>query len=133
MSMQLEASTLKQSAAVLVVSQMDASLAYYREALGFSVEFQSGAPAFYACLYRDGISLHLIAANQTRLLPGHGAVCIFVSDVDEAYTQASLKGAHILRPPVDHYGMRDFDALDLDGNQLTFGMSNEKATPVQFS
>ena len=127
MSMQLEASTLKQTAAVLVVGEMDASLAYYQEALGFSVECQSGTPAFYACLYRDGISLHLIAANQTRLLPGHGAVCIFVNDVDEVYAQASVKGARIVRSPVDHYGMRDFDALDLDGNQLTFGMSNEKA------
>lgn len=131
--MQLDAATLKQTAAVLVVGEMDASLAYYRDAVGFSIEFESGAPTFYACLYRDGVSLHLIAANQTRLLPGHGAVCIFVNDVDKAYAQVSLKGARIVRPPTDHYGMRDFDALDLDGNQLTFGMSSEKAPAAQFS
>jgi len=33
----------------------------------------------------------------------------------------------VLKPPQNYdYGMRDFDVVDLDGNQLTFGMGAPK-------
>lgn len=128
MSTQVEATMLNGAATVLVVAKMDASLAYYRDVLGFSVEFQWGMPTFYACLCRDEVSVHLLAANKTKRLPGEGAVCIFVNDVDAVHAEISTKGARVVKPPADYdYGMRDFDVLDLDGNQLIFGMSSQKA------
>ena len=111
------------SATVFVVSDIAASLAYYRDVLGFEVTFEYGAPLSYACLCRDGIALHLLAAARTKRLPGQGGLCIFVQDVDRIYAELTGRGARPINRPEDRdYGMRDFDIVDADGNQLTFGM-----------
>ncbi|MGX1324770.1 catechol 2,3-dioxygenase-like lactoylglutathione lyase family enzyme [Bradyrhizobium sp. USDA 377] len=116
------------AATVFVVSDIAASLAYYRDVLGFEVTFEYGQPPSYACLCRDEVGLHLLAASRTKRLPGHGGLCIFVRDVDKLYAEVSARGARLLNHPEDRdYGMRDFDVLDGDGNQLTFGMGTDAA------
>jgi catechol 2,3-dioxygenase-like lactoylglutathione lyase family enzyme len=111
------------SATVFVASDIEASLAYYRDVLGFQVTFEYGSPLSYACLCRDEVALHLLAAEATKRLPGHGGLCIFVRDVDRLYTELSGRGARLINRPEDRdYGMRDFDVVDADGNQVTFGM-----------
>ena len=43
--------------------------------------------------------------------------------VDTLYAELQGRGARALKEPRDFpYGMRDFDAEDLDGNHLGFGM-----------
>ena len=72
--------------------------------------------------YRD---LHLLSASQTSRLSGNGGICAFVRDVDAVYAELAARGARIVKPPQnDDYGMRDFDLIDLDGSQLTFGMGS---------
>lgn len=111
------------SAAVFVVSDIAASLAYYRDVIGLEVTFEYGAPLSYACLCRDEVALHLLAAARTKRLPGQGGLCIFVRDVDRLYAELSGRGARLINQPQDRdYGMRDFDAVDADGNQVTLGM-----------
>ena len=53
------------STAVFTVKDVMASLAYFRDKLGFDVAFEYGEPTFYAGLCSGGVSLHLIAASQT--------------------------------------------------------------------
>src|SRR5262245_42657195 len=84
------------SATVFVVSDIAASLAYYRDVLGFEVTFEYGQPPSYACLCRDEVALHLLAAAATKRLPGHGGLCVFVRDVDRIYAEASGRGARLL-------------------------------------
>ena len=116
------------SATVFVVSDIATSLAYYRDVLGFQVTFEYGEPLSYACLCRDEVALHLLASSRTKRLPGHGAICVFVRDVDQIYAEVSGRGARLLNQPEDRdYGMRDFDVVDADGNQLTFGMGTDAA------
>ena len=111
------------AATVFAVSDIAKSIAYYRDALGFAVTFEYGQPVFYACLCRDDVALHLLAARETKRLPGHGAICVFVRDVDAVHAELSARGAKVIKPPQNYdYGMRDFDVTDLDGNHLTFGM-----------
>ena len=56
-----------------------------------------------------------------------GALCIFVEDVDALYAELLTRKAKVVKPPQDYdYGMRDFDVVDLDGNQIFFGMGIEK-------
>ena len=111
------------AATVLTVKDIAASIAHYRDVLGFSVTFQWGEPAFYACLCRDEVNIHLIAAERTKRLPGNGAICLFVRDVDALHAELAALGALIDKPPQDYaYGMREFNVTDLDGNQLVFGM-----------
>jgi catechol 2,3-dioxygenase-like lactoylglutathione lyase family enzyme len=116
------------AAAVLTVRDIAASIEHYRDVLGFNVTFQYGEPIFYACLCRDEVSLHLLAAHQTKRLPGNGGVAVFVKDVDALHAELCARGANVLKPPQDYaYGMRDFDIVDPDGNQLTFGMESRPA------
>lgn len=117
------------AATVFTVRDIAASIAHYRDILGFDVTFEYGKPTFYACLCRDAVALHLVAANRTERLPGNGAICIFVSDVDQIYKELLDRKARVVKEPQTYpYGMRDFDVLDPDGNQLVFGMEAEAAT-----
>src|SRR5262245_9559434 len=116
---------LVHAATVFVVSDITESIAHYGQALGFKVTFQYGQPTFYACLARDEVALHLLAARETKRLPGNGGICVFVKDVDAIYAEFVERGAKVIKPPQDYdYGMRDFDVVDLDGNHLTFGMES---------
>ena len=109
------------AATVFVVSDIAKSVEHYCDRLGFTVTFQYGKPVFYACLCRDEVALHLLAAQETKRIAGNGGICVFVNDVDGVYAELAARGA-VIKPPQNYdYGMRDFDVLDLDGNHLTFG------------
>jgi uncharacterized glyoxalase superfamily protein PhnB len=76
-------------------------------------------------LCRDEVALHLLAAQETKRIPGNGGICVFVDDVDGVYAELAARGANVIKPPQNYdYGMRDFDVLDLDGNHLTFGQAS---------
>jgi catechol 2,3-dioxygenase-like lactoylglutathione lyase family enzyme len=112
-------------ATVFVVRDITKSIEHYRDALGFSVTFQYGNPTFYACLCRDEVALHLLAAHETKRLPGNGGICVFVKDVDRVHADLTSRGANVIKAPQNYdYGMRDFDVVDPDGNHLTFGMES---------
>jgi len=110
------------AATVFVVADIAKSAKHYRDVLGFTITFEYGTPTFYVCLCRDEVALHLLSASQTRRLPGNGGICAFVRDVDAVHAELAARGARIAKPPQDYdYDMRDFDLVDPDGNQLTFG------------
>lgn len=101
-----------------------ASLIYYRETLGFGVEFEWGTPAACACLCRDEAAIHLASERLAQRAPGQSALCLFVNDVDALYAEFLGKGARIGVPLADRaYGMRDFALVDSDGNKLALGMA----------
>ena len=116
------------SIAVMTVRDIQQSLAYYRDQLGFDLAFEYGKPTFYAGICSGVVSLHLVAAHRTSRQPGHGAVTIIVDDVDGLHADLQRRGAKILKAPANYdYGMRDFDVADLDGNMLFFGMETPKS------
>jgi uncharacterized glyoxalase superfamily protein PhnB len=113
------------AATVFTVSDIGASVGYYRDALGFTVTFQYGDPPICACLRRDDVNLHLVAAQGTRRVTGDGALSVLVNDVEALYTELAARGARVFTPPQnDGDGMRDFGVVDPDGNNLTFGMQS---------
>jgi uncharacterized glyoxalase superfamily protein PhnB len=112
-SVTLRSVTLCGAATLLVVQDVLRSVSHYCDVLGFRTEFTYGEPTFYAGVERDGVVIHLQAADHTKRLPGHGAVNIFVSNVDALYQEFKSRGARILSEPKDYpYGMRDFDVND---------------------
>lgn len=111
------------AATLFVVNDVPKSIAHYRDVFGFDVVFTYGEPVFYGGVRRDDVVIHFQAASQTRRSAGHGAANIFVTEVDELHAEMQSRGARILQQPGNRaYGIRDFDVLDLDGNQLSFGM-----------
>ncbi len=116
--------SLRDAATLFVVQDVLRSVGHYRDVLGFRVEFTYGEPTFYAGVERDNVAIHLQAASETKRQPGHGAINVFVTGVDPLYQELKARGARTTEEPADRpYGMRDFDIVDLDGNQLCFGES----------
>jgi len=113
------------AATIFTVSDLAASIAFYRDRLGFTVTFEYGEPAYYACLCRDEVGLHLrVGGASPAWRPGNGALAVFVTDVDALYGELVARDARPPNPPQDRtYGMRDFTLEDPDGNELTFGMA----------
>jgi len=109
-------------APVFVVRDIGASVAWYRDRLGFEIAFVYGEPAFYAGVCRGEATIHLQAASATKRQPGQSAANIFTADVDAYYAEIEQRYATAETPPDDRpYGMRDFDIRDPDGNSLCFG------------
>lgn len=109
---------------VFVVADIVASIARYRDALGFELSFEFGEPVYYAGICRDAAAIHLIEGSKTPRSPGNGAVCIEADDVDAIHAELPRRGAKTLGAPMDAlYGMRDSNVVDLDGNQFPFGMA----------
>jgi hypothetical protein len=90
------------AATVFVVRDVLRSFEHYRDVLGFHTEFTYGQPTFYAGVERDGVAIHLQAASETTRQPGHGAVNVFVTDVDALYQELKSRGARTLNEPKDY-------------------------------
>jgi len=112
------------AAAVFCVKNLEASMKFYIEVLGFTEEFIFGE---YAGIEHGNVTIHLAQAGHPNVhTPGTGNVYIFCDEVDEYHKTITAKGANTKTAPKDWpYGMRDFIVLDPDGNQLAFG------TPVK--
>ena len=107
---------LRRIAPELPVENLESSLDYYQEKLGFKValEMPSGD---YAIVERDDIAIHLFQRERV----GSMAIHIFVDDLEGLHEELSGRGAqitqHIERKP---WGNRDFRVRDDAGNEIKF-------------
>jgi len=111
---------INSAATVFTVSNLDASLRYYVDMLGFREDFRFGQ---YAGIAREECRIHLSQqGNPNASQPGSGAVYIFCDEVDGYFAEITARGAQAVEAPKDYeYGMRDFFMRDPDGNQVSFG------------
>ena len=105
-------------AAVLPVKDMPTALAYYRDRLGFSVQFPWDEPTRYACLCLGDAAIHL-----NNCVPvAKSIVRIFCKRIDALHGEFVARGGTITRPVTDEpCGMREFEVTDSDGHRLIFG------------
>ena len=114
------------AATVLHVTDLERSLGFYLETLGFTEVFRYGAE--YAGVEHGEVKIHL-STNNVRTPPGAGQIYIFVDAVDAYHAEIIQRGGVPLAEPADWpYGMRDFDIADPDGNLLAFGAEIVEAT-----
>jgi uncharacterized glyoxalase superfamily protein PhnB len=112
-------------ASVFQVASVEAALRYYQEVLGFSEEFRFGD---YAGVKRGEACVHLCGHGVHQRPVGGGSIYVLCDEVDNYYAEIKRKGARLKTEPKDFdYGMRDFMALDLDGNHLAFGCETKKS------
>ena len=108
------------SATTFQVSDVDASLRYFTQVLGFSERFRFGD---YAGVELGDVQIHLSGPKATnKRQVGQASIYIFCDDVDGYYSEVTAKGASVQAPPKDYdYGMRDFVIEDPDGNLIGIG------------
>jgi catechol 2,3-dioxygenase-like lactoylglutathione lyase family enzyme len=105
----------------LPLSDVPACVAYYRDVLGFKVNY---AQDDIGVMDRDEVTILLIA--RTDLHTGIGSCYVYIRDAETLHAELAAKGANVQREPVSHpSGLRDFEVRDLEGNQITFGQTFE--------
>jgi catechol 2,3-dioxygenase-like lactoylglutathione lyase family enzyme len=119
---------LKGAFPVVFVSNVEASAAFFRDKLGFAIDFLHGHPPFYASVSRDAACLHLRFVHAPVITPQvrereEGLLSAFL-EVDNIqglfaeYKAAGVEFAHPLRK--EPWGASAFIVLDPDGNGICF-------------
>jgi catechol 2,3-dioxygenase-like lactoylglutathione lyase family enzyme len=99
------------------VANLKTSVAYYRDVLGFKLDWDWGDPPDFASVTRSGLTLFVGVTTD----PGHGALWTFAGDVDALHAELRRRGARIKMPPTNMpWGNRELHVLDPDGNLLRF-------------
>lgn len=110
---------------VFRVKDVDASIAYYVQSLGFQLRWRAG-PGF-ACVGRENCALFLTDDNQSQ---PRMWVWIGVQDVRALHSQYVAAGAKIRNPPNNFEWALEMQVEDLDGNVLRIGSDREKQEPL---
>ena len=108
-----------------LVDDLEGAIAYYRDRLGFVLDFQY--EDFYASVSRDGFAIHLkhapkIAADRVhRKEHEHLDAYIEVSGARELYAEMQQSGAAVIKPIGERpWQCVDFYVEDPDGYILCF-------------
>lgn len=106
--------TFGRVAPTVPMADIERSLRFYRDLLGFEVQFTNGEPVSFAVLKQGGAELHL------EVQPGKAGslhVHLMVDDLDPVFERLQQAGAAIRQPPqVQPWGLRDMVVEDPDGN-----------------
>jgi len=118
---------------IIFVANVQASAEFFRDTLGFSIDFLHGHPPFYGAVSRDGACVHLkfvhepVFAIGTQDREGFIMAFIEVENVKALYARYVAAGVTFeqkLRKQA--WGGRDFIVRDLDGNAICFvGLSQQ--------
>jgi len=115
---------------VFLVDDVAATAEYYRDVLGFGVEFLWGDDPIYGRVIRDDAVIDFVRSEppgRRNSVAASGGMTgadalIIVGDVEEVYVEIQEKGATVLeRLAPREYGMLDCMIEDLNGYRLTIG------------
>jgi catechol 2,3-dioxygenase-like lactoylglutathione lyase family enzyme len=112
---------------VLVVADVQRSVEFYKDALGFAADDVYGDPPYFAILSRGGFDLMLSRAERPAQVRPHGPdgvwdVYLSVSDVSAEATAIQKEGARLDKGPTDTaYAMREIEVVDPDGHRICLG------------
>lgn len=108
-----------------LVDDLDTAIGYYREKLGFELDFTY--ESFYASVSRDGFAIHLKHApkpdadREHRKRNEHLDAYISVSGISGLFSELELRGVRIIKPlEKEAWACIDFYVEDADGYILCF-------------
>ncbi len=110
----------------LPVSDMNRSIAYYQDALGFRLAWRT-ADGTLSALASGEVEVLLLVSWTADSPPPTQSAYVYVEDPDSLFAEYEQAGADV----VDHvdsrpYGMRDFVVRDPDGHSFTLGRGEER-------
>lgn len=110
---------------ILRVADLEASLVYYTEVLGFTRDW---GDRLFAQVTRGDASLMLSRGDQ-----GHAGTWVYVgvSDADALLAELQPRGAIVRHPPTNYpWGARELHVSDPDGHVLRFGSDAVPGEPI---
>ena len=118
---------LKNAIPILFVRDVKKSANFFRQKLGFEIDFLHGLPPFYGVVSRNSIRLHLRLVRQPYF--AQAAVqekslilaSIEVANVQGLYREFKDRAVEFAQPLAKQpWGGTDFHIRDLDGNVISF-------------
>jgi predicted enzyme related to lactoylglutathione lyase len=105
-----------QGAPVLLVPDVVTTATFYRDVLGFTLDFGDDD---YSVVWRDNSAIHFAKDSGS---PAGVRLFQWVRDVDAYYAEILTRGAKVESAPEDRpYGIRDFSLRDVNGIVVIFG------------
>ena len=111
------------------MDDLDRAIAYYRDKLGFELDFVY--ESFYAGVKRDGFAIHLKCApevagyRELRKQNEHLDAYVSVSGIRDLFSELETRGAQVVKPLEERpWACVDFYVQDPDGNVLCFSERN---------
>ena len=112
-----------------LVDDLNRAIAYYRDRLGFELDFVY--ESFYAAVRRDGFAIHLKLAPKLtadrvhRKQNEHLDAYIAVSGIRGLFSELQARGADVIKPLEERpWACADFYVEDPDGYILCFSEQN---------
>jgi predicted lactoylglutathione lyase len=103
---------------ILSVKDLAASVRFYVEVLGFSLDWGGDDVSTMASVSRDGRAIMLCQQSQGQ--PGTW-IWIGVEDIEPLYRQYAAHGARFQEPPTSYPWAYEMRVEDPDGHVLRFG------------
>ncbi|MEO6083154.1 MAG: VOC family protein [Umezawaea sp.] len=114
----------------LPVTDLDRSIAYYQEALGFRLAWRTADDSL-AALASGEIEMLLLVPWTDDSPPPTQSAYVYVEDPDALCAEFEGAGADIVDPVASRpNGMRDFALRDPDGHQFTLGRGEQRLHEV---
>ncbi|MDB5704010.1 MAG: bleomycin resistance protein [Sphingomonas bacterium] len=120
---------------ILFVRDVTAAAAFYRDKLGFAVDFLHGKPPFYGAVSRDRAWLHLRFVHQpnfAELARREGSLIlatIETGNVKALFEEYEIAGVAFAQGLVRQaWGGLDFHVRDPDGSVISFVQYSQPAT-----
>jgi catechol 2,3-dioxygenase-like lactoylglutathione lyase family enzyme len=122
------APVLKGALPVVFVSNVQTSAVFFRDKLGFAIDFLHGHPPFYASVSRGAARLHLRFVHEPVITPGvrereAGLLSAFldVDNIKGLFAEYKAAGVDFVQPlRKEPWGGSAFTVLDPDGNWICF-------------
>lgn len=111
----------------LLVPDVGATLAYYRDVLGFDVQSYEHAPEDNGTAMRDGCTIFFnrgprAAPNSELVPPDLFDVYLWTDDVRALHAELRGRGADVLHEPIERpWGMLEIRLRDANGYVLGIG------------
>lgn len=102
---------------ILASLQLDESIAFYTQKLGF---VQRGQWPDYAIVSQDGCEIHFFACDNV-LIAQNTACYLRCGSTDALHEEFTACGLSLQAPEVRPWGMKELVVIDPHGNLLRFG------------
>jgi DNA-binding transcriptional MerR regulator len=114
----------------LPVTDLDRSIAYYQEALGFNLAWRT-TDGNLAAMGSGAIEMLLLVPWTGESAPPAQSAYVYVEDPDTLCAEYRQAGADIVDPVASRpNGMRDFVVRDPDGHRFTLGRGEQRLREV---
>jgi len=123
----LSAPALKGAKPVLFVANVQTSAAFFRDKLGFAIDFLHGQPPFYGAVSRGSACLHLRFVHEPVFRDGVReeeqllSAFLDVDNIKGLFAEFKVAGVGFVQPlRKEPWGASAFIVLDPDGNWICF-------------